>query len=633
MCKTAKKSILFPLLCILTLFFAIGCESTSARSKQTINLTKESQRAHEKAEYLASAQHYLELSRNSDPKQSLEYQIMAADMLVKAGEPTKAAPLLDKVSDSALDVNLKIYKQMVLVDLALASYNPKQAETLLQNIPNQANLPEATKSRVLFLQARTYEANDNYLAAARARSALDDLLVDQQSQTINRRAIRQLLNKVPEHVLNQSLQAEPYPLSAWVSLAYLEKSISNPAQREQAIYQWRQQFPNHPAQAFLSHAVNPPQQMIADNNQQQTQQYYVAPSGTSPRKIALLLPMNGPHAKAAKAIREGYLAAYYDNAGAKPSIQVYDTTLDNDVIRTYQRAVDEGADFVVGPLVKEEVMRLSQMPSYSLRTPILTLNEHPQVHSNIRSFVQFSLSPENEADQITEKARSLGYRNASIVVPNNSWGKRLSARFRDSWQKKGGRIVSEAQIEPYKDTAKQIRDLLSIEQSQKRSDTIKYLIKENVEYQVRRRSDVDVVFMALPSAQARQIKPLFDFYYAHDLPILATSSVYAGTPNPGRDRDMNGVQFIDMPWVVNAKQSRVKQLINKQEGSLSGESSRLFAMGVDAYDLTQSFNQLQQSSNASVDGATGQLSLNADNRIQRRMTWVKISNGSPVLVQ
>ncbi|MCS5708128.1 penicillin-binding protein activator [Candidatus Berkiella cookevillensis] len=633
MCKTAKKSILFPLLCILTLFFAIACESSSARSKQPINLTKESQRMHEKAEYLSSAQHYLGLSQNSHPAQSLEYQIMAADMFVKAGEPTKAASLLDKVSDSALDVNQKIFKQMVLVELALARYNPKQAETLLQNIPHQANLPEATRSRVLFLQARTYEANDNYLAAARARSILDELLVDQQSQRINRQAIRQILNKVPEHVLNQALQREQYPLAPWLSLAYIEKSISNPAQREQAIYQWQQQFPNHPAQAFLSQNLNYPQYQMAANNTQ-AQQYYVAASGMSPRKIALLLPMNGPHAKAAKAIREGYLAAYYDNAsGQKPSIQVYDTTLENDVIRTYQRAVNEGADFVVGPLVKEEVIRLSQMPTYALKTPILTLNEHPQVHSNIRSFVQFSLSPENEADQITEKARSLGYRNASIVVPNNSWGKRLSARFRDSWQKKGGRIVSEAQIEPYKDTAKQIRDLLAIEQSQKRSDTIKYLIKEHVEYQVRRRTDVDVVFMALPSAQARQIKPLFDFYYAHDLPILATSSVYAGNPNSNRDRDMNGIQFIDMPWVVNAKQSRVKKLINKQEDSLSGESSRLFAMGVDAYDLTQSFNQLQQSPNAMIDGATGQLSLNADNRIQRKMTWVKIANGSPVLVQ
>lgn len=616
--KTAIKSISILLIGIFCLVFNVGCESPSSKSRQSINLTKESQRANEKANYLASARHYLKQSETAQPPQKQEYEIMAADMFVKAGHITQAQSLLEEVSDSALDVNLKVQKQLVLTELALAQRSPQQALQLLEKMPAQN--ATNTRSRVLYLQAKAFDAQNNHLDSARARSELDKLLVDEQSKFINRRAIQQSLANLPAPTLNKAAHQERYPFSGWLSLAFIEKTNNTPFEKSQAIQKWQQHYPNHPAQALL------PKQ-----NVQQSSNYAWQQNNT--KKIALLLPMSGPHARAARSIREGYLAAYYDGSlggGQRPMIQVYDTTSD-DVVRVYQRAVSEGADFVVGPLVKEDVVRLSQIPPYSLKTPILALNEHPNVRSGSRSFVQFSLSPENEADQITTKARRSGYRNASIIVPDNQWGTRLLNRFESNWQRQGGNVVSSIKINPQKDLSQQVRKLLAVEQSQSRSSAIKQLIKEKVDYKLRRRSDVDVVFMALPPELARQVKPLFDFYYANDIPVLATSSVYAGFPNPKRDRDMNGLQFVDMPMVAEAKQSRhVKNLMKGD--NIRGEAKRLFAMGVDAYELTRSFNQLQRSPSNRIKGATGDLSLSPDNRIQREMTWVKISNGSPVVV-
>lgn len=619
--KVALKSIVFFTISIFALLFTAGCETPSSKSKQSINLTKESQRANERAEYLASAQHYLKLSETAHAPQKQEYEIMAADMFAKAGQSTQSRSILDKVNESDLDVNLKLEKQLVLADLALSERSPDQALKILSALPSPATMPNNTRSRTLYLQARSFEAKQDYLSAAKVRSELDGYLVDAQSQLINRRSIQDNLAKLPTQTLDRAAHQETYPFSGWLSLAYIDKTQQNVAQKSNAIEEWQRHYPNHPAQAFLP------------------QEFKQAPANyawqkTNTQKIALLLPLTGPHAQAAKAIREGYFAAYYNaHSGPKPNIQVYDTSAGQDVVQVYQQAVSEGADFIVGPLVKDDVVRLSQMPPYSLRTPILALNEHPGANVNARNFVQFSLSPENEADQITEKARRSGYKNASIIVPDNSWGQRLKARFEANWRRAGGNVVSTATIDPHKDLSAQVRKFLAIEQSESRGHAIKQLIKEKVDYQVRRRSDVDVVFMALPAEQARQVKPLFDFYYANDIPVLATSSVYAGYPNPKRDHDINGIQFVDMPWVVNPTQARHVNNLMKQDNSLQGESRRLFAMGVDAFTLTQQFNQLQQSSYTSISGATGQLKLAPNNRIERTMTWVKISNGSPVIIQ
>src|SRR5690606_23622636 len=106
-----------------------------------------------------------------------------------------------------------IYKQIVLSELALANRNPSQAFQLLQNIRITPEVPNNTRSRILYLQARSYEDSNQYLSAARTRSELDQLLVDQQSQYINRQSIQQNLAKLSTEALNQAAHRESYPFS------------------------------------------------------------------------------------------------------------------------------------------------------------------------------------------------------------------------------------------------------------------------------------------------------------------------------------------------------------------------------------------------------------------------------------
>lgn len=355
-----------------------------------------------------------------------------------------------------------------------------------------------------------------------------------------------------------------------------------------------------------------------------------------PRQIALLLPLSGQHADSAKAIREGFLASYYESGaqGPKPVVKVYDTTKENDIHRIYDLALNEGADFVVGPLSKEDVLRLSQLPSHALKTPVLALNHHPAIQSAPSNFTQFTLAPEAEAEQIADKAWQSGYRNASIIVPENAWGKRIANAFAQRWQAQGGRVIHTIYANPSQDQSAAVRNLLGIDQSQKRANQIKSLLSEKVEFQPRRRQDLDLIVMAAPPDQARQLKPLFDFYYAEDVPVYATSSIYSGHPNAKRDRDMNGVIFCDMPWLVDQGQgAQMKRLLKDNASGQSDQYHRLFAMGADAYQLATRLSTLQSNPNANFLGATGLLSLGPNNQVQRKLTFAKIADGVPKQMQ
>src|SRR5699024_10738442 len=100
--------------------------------------------------------------------------------------------------------------------------------------------------------------------------------------------------------------------------------------------QWHQQWPNHPAAQQLP-------QMVQALREAASQR---------PQHVAVLLPESGPLAAAASAIRDGMMTAYYSALHAgnpTPELRFYDTSQGN-VQAVYQQAVNDGAEFVIGPL-------------------------------------------------------------------------------------------------------------------------------------------------------------------------------------------------------------------------------------------------------------------------------------------
>ena len=344
-----------------------------------------------------------------------------------------------------------------------------------------------------------------------------------------------------------------------------------------------------------------------------------------PQKVALLLPLQGRLAEAGEAVRDGFYAAYYQALSRNhqtPSIKQYDTS--KGAQAAYQLAVADGADLVIGPLDKEDVKQVSQLPQ--LNVPLLSLNyPDPQPTTRINNFYQFGLAVEDEARQVARQGRLEGRKNALIVAPSLDWSERSVQAFSDEWQKLGGTLIGRTTFTDQDHFSQTVRSTLLIDESQARSTLLQQQLNTKFEFTPRRRADVDMIFMAVTPTHGRQVMPTLAFHYANNIPVYATSNVYSGGADAINNDDLNGVIFNTLPWLFDDNNPE-KQSIAQSTKS-SAVYSRLHALGADAYHLYARLEQLNQAPQTRIYGATGSLHLLADGRIEREEMWAHFVNG------
>lgn len=359
-----------------------------------------------------------------------------------------------------------------------------------------------------------------------------------------------------------------------------------------------------------------------------------AESLSYPKSIALLLPLKGELATQGAAVKEGFFAAYYIDAkepsAGLPKIMVIDTNNDKDVLPAYQKALKQGAEFIVGPLTKPALDILTK--AGNPQVPILALNtldtlSEPGVY-------QFGLTPENEAKQAALSAYAHGNRKALLFVQKGTWGDRVSEAFDKAFSQAGGDVVDVVFFNPRDNMSEVVKEALHIQDVQVAAVQEAARTGKGVPFAAKARDDVDMVFMAAMPMEARQIPPMLAYYFAKSWPVYATASVYSGTPNPKLDQDLNGVTFCDIPWLIEEPQHNtfgtpdtpVQQLWPTQPRP----QTRLYAMGVDAYEIIPRLSRMAIQQNLSFDGATGELTLNDRQQIQRALPCTKFVQGVPV---
>lgn len=378
---------------------------------------------------------------------------------------------------------------------------------------------------------------------------------------------------------------------AWIDLALISKRDSvNTVQLAQDIGNWRKQNPSHPANQLLP----------SDDKLLQLQ------NGQRPQRIAILLPQQGQFAASGQKLREGFLNAYYNNMAqaGKISVKFYDTSNNENVNALYQQAVAEGADFVIGPLLKNNVAQLRSAGNF--KTPILALNYSDAGNGSLpENFYEFGLLPEDEATQIADRAYHAGFARAIIIAPDDARGKRLANAFTARWQTLGGNVADTLSFNAKTDLNTSIASLLQVNPKLHKA-------------QQHRRQDVDVIFLFTQPQEARLIVPLLKFYFAGSLPIYATSSVYSGKPNPTKDVDLNGVTICDIPLNMHIARNGTND---------NAQIDRLYAVGQDAYLLSEALQRLQNLPHFPIYGYTGALTLSATQQIHRRLPCSVVQNG------
>lgn len=559
-----------------------------------------------------TAQYYCDRADQSQSPEREANWLLCANAFLKVNKVPEAKTILTKIKNFPFEGNLLSFKQLVDARYALAIGNPTRAITLLKNISiSKLSSPVAIEYRDLL--ARAYEKEGNYLQSVVERVELDSQLSDRDLASLNNALIWSTLQQINLQSLQGAAKSTTHPmLKGWLELAIIEREMnSNDLNYVNTLAKWQSEFRGHPGESLLPDNVS---RAVFDD--------------LKPKHIALLLPLSGKLSSSAVPIRDGFLAAArlrQQQTVDTPQISVIDTQNDQQVANAYDTAMSQGADMIVGPLTKNGVEQIIRIARGNV--PVLALNTvDERTSSNV---FQFGLSPEDEARQAAERAWQDGHMNALIIAQTGDWGDRITRAFQDRWESLGGQVVNITTYSLNQPLSNAVKSALKIDTSDSRAKQLREDINQSIEYDSRRRQDIDMIFMVAQPQEARQLPPLFAFYFAHDLPIYATSSVYSGYPNPIADKDLNDVTFCDIPWNVD---SRPEATSNSSPTvtlwpSIEQPNQRLFALGVDAFQVIPLLPRLEALPNFSLNGATGRLSLDKNRRITRGLRCTQFISG------
>ena len=206
----------------------------------------------------------------------------------------------------------------------------------------------------------------------------------------------------------------------------------------------------------------------------------------------------------------------------------------------------------------------------------------------------------------------------------------------NAWREVGGSVLYRAS---YNESDNDFRDtlipLMGLDASEQRYASLKSTLGRSLDFEPRRRQDIDFVFMVAKPLKARQLVPQLKFHRSGQLPLIATSHTYTGQSDPQQDIDLNNLYIPDIPWMFtqHAEQDPVYQAIQAQSNGNFGGLLRLYAMGADAYRLIPELNRLSRDPESIYQGATGSLSINEQGQIERDMPWAQFKQGELELIQ
>ncbi|MBU0592902.1 MAG: penicillin-binding protein activator [Pseudomonadota bacterium] len=323
------------------------------------------------------------------------------------------------------------------------------------------------------------------------------------------------------------------------------------------------------------------------------------PAASGNAHIALLLPLKSPFfGRAAEVVRQGFMAGASIQPGALP-VTVYSSNDEtDDIVSTYRQAMQAGASVVVGPLTRNGVSALAASSQVSVPTLALNLPEQNIVFPP--KLYVFGLAADLEARQMARIAFGEDRKKAVAIASGNTLSKRIQQAFSDEWSALGG---SAGNLFFNGLNSTDVRDELS-------------------------RQAPDVLFLAMDSRDARLLRPFLN----NDLPTYATSQIYAGSSSLQKYHDLNGVQFIDMPWLLQPDHLAV-MVYPRPEPTVPADMERLYALGIDAWRLALQLQMASPGFTFSLDGVTGQLMLDVrSHQINREGVRAEFSDGEAILL-
>lgn len=367
-------------------------------------------------------------------------------------------------------------------------------------------------------------------------------------------------------------------------------------------------------------------------------------SEVRPITVAVIMPSdNSPMLTAFKIVLNGLIAA----GGQHSNLKLIAIETSNDlttVEQQLQAAVIAGADVAVGPLQKDRVDELLELPYLPLPVVALNIGTHDGNPEKLSPLLfQMSLSTEQEAEYVAQQAiklyqqKSANSDHIAILRDVSKADYKVTAGFED--------VLSQNQI-PYHTIPIDINTLNSSKRlfSDAQNAIVRHQLKLQLtqlnqelpnEQNLERQATLQRQLQQLPETNTSTLYPIVLVALSSPEAALAinrlpreTEQVFGiSTLNPGDPEtnataksliyDLNNVQFVDSPLLVKYDADSFQARFNMPM-PYSLTAKRLFALGHDA--LNAAFHWAHQEQRFSISGEAGEWDANRDANAQIKRT-------------
>lgn len=591
-----------------------ACETTGGFSLPGGSAEGKAARLAERGEHSEAAAALIGLAAEREGPERHRLTLLAVDQWISAGDIDRARGAFAEVPSIRTGPLATLWATND-AGLVLADGETERALEILEPLSAQA-MSNDDRLRVQLRRAEAWFAFEEPARAIELLGLRETWLDSGDAIEQNRlRLWSGLLSTHPTVLRDAASVNTDEEIGAWLSLGSLAVTTGQQGIGwSNGVVRWRERHPAHPAYLILD-GLDLGEGILLDY----------------PRRVALLLPLSGRTASAGEAIRNGFIGGYFATAGGlddRQSIRIYDVEAEGGPVAAYEAAVTDGAEFIVGPLLRNHVAELAN--DILVPVPVLTLNYLPDDTLAPPGLFQFGLAPEDEAIAAAERAMLDGHRHAVALAPNSNWGRRVLQAFVQHFEFLGGTILDYRMYATGNpDYSGTIEDLMALSGSVRRYNRLRANIGGPLQFDPRRRQDTDFIFLAADAPAGRLLKSQLKFHYSGDLPVYATSSVNA---MDGRSNaDLNGIRFADVPWLINPP-GFIEYLpaVFDEYWPEQRRLGRLHAMGYDAYQLVAPLFVSRSGMMPDVDGASGRLRLRPTGSIQRELPWAEFVSGEPV---
>lgn len=329
------------------------------------------------------------------------------------------------------------------------------------------------------------------------------------------------------------------------------------------------------------------------------------PRDTARNRVALLVPLSGTNAGVGKSLANATQLALLDTRNEQVRITNYDTA--TGAAAAAQRAVADGAQLILGPLLSEDVRAVAPIARRA-GVPVLAFSNDNSVAGE--GVYLMGYTPAQSIERVVEFARSRGVTNFGGLVPNALYGTRASTTFLRAVEAAGGRVVA---LQTYDRTAGGV------------GAAVNRMTKD---------APFDAVLIADSSGTAATAVPL--------LRKASPNAKVLGTELWNSDNNVASRPALNGAWFASVSNTLYRQYAAKYRARFGTAPYRLSSLGYDAVLLTARisrdwkvgapFPDARLRSGEGYAGIDGAFRFGRDGVAERALEVQEIRSGSTAVV-